>query len=104
MTTAFEVPLSSDAQVFAIALAGTTYKLRLQWNSVGMYWVMDVADENENPLILGTPLITGLDLLMQYGYFVIAGSLVVQTDSDTYAVPTYENLGTNGRLYFVVEP
>ena len=47
-------------------------------------------------------MVPGLDLLYQYKYLGIAGSLVVQTDYNTDAVPTYENLGVTGRVYFVV--
>jgi hypothetical protein len=41
----------------------------------------------------GVPLVTGVDLLAQYAYLGFIGSLVVQTDHDPDATPTYENLG-----------
>lgn len=100
---AYEIPLSAEAQKLDIALAGVTYKLRFVWNATSCCWILDVADADDNPLALGVPLVTGLDLLAQYAYLGIAGSLIVQTDNDTDAVPTYGNLGTAGRLYFVTE-
>jgi hypothetical protein len=46
-------------------------------------------------------LVTGADLLEQFGYLDLGGAFIVQTDHDIDAVPTFANLGTAGRLYFV---
>lgn len=103
MAKAFEVPLSAEPQVFSIALAGTTYKLRLAWNDASSCWTLDIADALGAPMVQGIPIVTGLDLLAQYGYLGIGGSLIVQTDTNPDAVPTYDDLGTTGRLYFITE-
>lgn len=155
--TPYEIPLSSEPQTFAIALAEKTYQLTFTWNPSTASWVLDIADEQRLPIISGIPVITGLDLLAQYGYLGLGGSIVVQTDGsgslvpqidgnstvpvvgpgawfiigssvlgggnaiwgptdtgDTSAgstlranifpndVPTFDNLGTSGRMYFVV--
>lgn len=101
--TPYEIPLSPEPQTLSISLAGKTYFLSLAFNRAGSYWVLDMADEDRVPLLTGVPLVTGLDLLEQYSYLGIGGSLIVQTDFDADAVPTFENLGVTGRLYFVVE-
>jgi hypothetical protein len=62
--------------------------------------MMNLADQNENALISGVPLTTGLPLLKQYGYVGVPGDFFVQTDNDVYAVPTFDSLGRNGHLYF----
>jgi hypothetical protein len=49
----------------------------------------------------GVPIITGADLLAQYAYMNFGGQLRAQTDGNLTAVPTYENLGNAGHLYFV---
>ncbi len=64
-------------------------------------WVLDIADVDGNPIAFGLPLVTGHDLLGQYAYLGIAGELVVQSDADIYAPPTFDNLGTESHLYFV---
>lgn len=102
--TTYVVPLSSTPQTLSIALAGTTYRLRVSWNWVGQSWVLDLADVNESAIIDGIPLVTGADLLAQYGYLNLGGQLVVQTTNDATAVPTFSDLGTQSNLYFVVSP
>lgn len=99
---AYEVPLSAKPQTFSISLNGVTYYLTLRWNVIGNYWVLDIADDERTPLIQGIPVVTGLDLLGQFRSFNFNGWLIAQTDGDADAVPTFANLGTAGRLYFVV--
>jgi hypothetical protein len=48
-------------------------------------------------------MITGTDLLNQYRYLGIAGSLVVQSSNDPSLVPNEKTLGTTGHLYFVTQ-
>ncbi len=99
----YEVPLSPKAQRLTIALAGITYKLNIFWNDLAACWIVDIADKDGVALVSGIPMVTGSDLLAQYRYLGFVGSLIVQTDHDTYAVPTAENLGLEGHLFFAVE-
>lgn len=96
-----EVPLSPDPQTFGITLNGDDYQLRLLWCDPAQAWTLDIMDALGNPLAMGLPLITGADLLVQLAYLGIEGKLVVQTDFSPDAVPTADNLGTSGRLYFI---
>ncbi|OWT69207.1 MULTISPECIES: hypothetical protein [unclassified Achromobacter] len=100
--TAYEIPLSSDSQRFTITLAGVVYSMALTWRS-GTGWVLDIADATSLPLVSGIPLVTGVDLLGQYSYLGIGGRLIVLVDGDIAAVPDYDGLGTEGKLYFVTE-
>jgi hypothetical protein len=98
----FEVPLSPAAQTFSIALGGTTYQLTLVWrDAVEGGWFVDFADANGAAILSGVPLVTGVDLLDQYAHLGFVGSLIVQTDHDTDALPTFDNLGVRSHLYFV---
>lgn len=101
MSTPFEIPLTPEPQAFSIALAGVTYNLRVTWNDPQASWILDIADSSGNPLIQGLSLVTGTDLLGQYGYLNIGGQLVVQTDHDPLAAPTADNLGINSHLFFI---
>jgi hypothetical protein len=67
-------------------------------------WTLDLADQNQNPVVSGIPLVTGVDLLAPYGHLNIGGQLIAQTTNDTDAVPTLANLGSTGNLYFVLLP
>ncbi|MGO9474226.1 MAG: phage baseplate plug protein [Rhodomicrobium sp.] len=104
MTTAYEIPLQPNAQTFTIPLAGVTYDMTLHWCDSNQTWVLDIADANGDALVQGIPLVTGADLLAQYGYLGFGGALECQTDDDSYAVPTYGNLGQTSHLYFLTNP
>lgn len=102
MTTPREVPLHPFNQRFTISLAGVEYTVLAYWSQAAGCWVLDLYDSTgEAALLCGTPLVTGSDLLEQFEYLGLGGQLVVQTDHDVGAVPTFENLGTTGHLYFV---
>lgn len=48
-------------------------------------------------------MVTGADLLAQYGYLGFGGSLYVQTVQNPDATPTFTNLGTDCNLYWVAD-
>lgn len=104
MTTAFEIPLTPQAQRILITLGGVAYGLRFTWCEPNASWIMDISDAEGNPIKLGTPLITGADLLAQFAYLGIGGAMVVQSDNDPGLVPDYASLGVTGHLYFLTEP
>ncbi len=97
-----EVPLIANPQRFSIQLNGVGYVFVVKWNTADdAGWILDIQDENNVPLVGGIPLVTGADLLAQYGYLGFTGQLQVQTDFDLDAVPTFDNLGDTSHLYFV---
>ena len=101
----YEVPVTAQAQYFTINLNGVSYDVKLAWNLSMQCWVIDLTySTTQLPAILGVPLLTGQDLLAQYAYMLFGGQLVVQTDHDSDAMPTLDNLGTLSHLYFVVTP
>ena len=101
-TTAYEIPLDSDLQTFQVSLNGTTYQIRLLWNYFEGGWFIDLQDTSGNAIIGSMPLVTGADLLEQFAYENFGVHLVVQTDHDVFAVPTYDNIGVTSHLYSVV--
>lgn len=108
--TVYEIPLSPQPQKLTISLAGVQYNLTVKYNSAlsGLVkdpcWVLDIADINDVPIVRGIPIVTGADLLEQYGYLNLGGQLVAQTDHSVDAVPTYTNLGLQGHLFFLIDP
>lgn len=99
MTTAYEIPLSAEPQAFNIPLAGTTYGFNVQWNVQNASWIIDIADASGNPIVSGIPMVTGADLLEQFGYLGFQFKMFAQTDNDPDVVPTFDSLGTTGHLY-----
>ena len=98
---AFEIPLVSVPQKFAITLAGVSYTMVLRWNEPGQFWGLDIKDQNDNGILTGVPLITGANLLDGYAYLNFNGELWVTTDYNTGAPPTSSNLGAQSHLFFV---
>lgn len=99
-----EIPLKATPQQLAVTLNSVDYKLKVVWNEQNQSWVMDIQDSAGNAIASGLPLVTANDLLEQLTYLGIGGKMLVQTDFNTMAVPTFANLGTTGHLYFVSNP
>lgn len=97
----FEIPLSPTPQTFKVSLSQVEYTMTLLYRDAPMGgWVLDIATATGSPIISGIPMVTGADLLAQYSYLGISGSLSVFTDHDLNAVPTFENLGVSSHLVF----
>lgn len=101
--TFYEIPLTPNAQSFYITLAGVQYRMALTWRSHDMGgWFLDAYTVAGTPVLLGVPLVTGVDLLAAYPDLNFGGALYVASDGDPYAVPTYANLGQQSHVYFAV--
>jgi len=101
MTTYYEIPLSPEPQTFTIPIGGVTYGFNVQWNVNNASWIIDIADASGNPIVSGIPVVTGVDLLGQFGYLGFGFQLVAQTDNSPDTVPTFDNLGTTAHLYAI---
>lgn len=109
MSTPYLVPLVPQAQQLQITLGSVAYNLVLRWNVANQSWMMDILDSDGDAILSGVPVVTAEDLLSPFEYLEIGGSLgagelLVQTTSNTPAVPTFANLGSDGNLYWVSEP
>src|SRR5262252_2964792 len=114
MATIWEIPLSPKAQVLRTEIGPTTYTLRITYNKPMEAWIMDIHDQDGNPLppignqlsgLNGIPLVTGSDLLGQFRYLGIGGGvpMIVVTIGPGHSpadIPTFTDLGIDGRLYF----
>jgi len=100
-SNAYVIPLINQNQEFDISLAGITYHLRIKWNSFSQAWILYIEDSQRNPIVGGIPMVTGCDLLEQYGYLDIGGAMVVQSTNNPSLVPDYSSLGKTGFLFFI---
>lgn len=100
----FKIPLAfGTPQRFTITLGQVEYQFTLKYANVADGgWILDIADSIGNPIVQGIPLVTGADLLAQYRHLGFRGRLWVQTLSDPDAVPTFESLGNDGVLWWVM--
>lgn len=100
--TTLEIPLSGDPETFTIALGGTEYRLSVLYrDAVDGGWTVDLASVDGTPIVSGIPLVTGADLMAQYGFLGFPGQLIVQSDASPDAAPTWDNLGSGSHLRFV---
>ncbi|HEM8999478.1 TPA: hypothetical protein U2T46_001523 [Burkholderia cenocepacia] len=104
MTTFYEIPLTPDPQTFTVTLSGVIYQLTVQYRAVGgTGWILDVADASGNLLVSGIPLVTGTDLLGQFGYLGFGGRLWVQGAASPDDVPTFDDLGVGSHVFWVTD-
>lgn len=100
--TVYEIPLVAAAQKKTITLNGKQYQLTVRYNTAAGAWNMDIRDSKGTAVLTGVPLVTGVDLLAQYGYLHLGGQLVVQTDGGSQKIPSFTDLGKSSHLFFVV--
>ncbi len=102
----YEIPLRPESATFRISLSGKVYQFSVVWrdNDQGG-WFLGISDFNGQPLVLGIPMVTGLNLLYQFGYLGIGADgsgLFMISDKDAFVGPSYDSLGTSCKLYYVV--
>lgn len=98
--TIYTISLTNDNQQFNVILNDTSYNVTLQYNEL-QGWFINIADVNLIPIISNIPLTTGLDLLLPFAYLNFGFQLFAITDGNDLP-PTYDNLGTQSNIYFVV--
>jgi Domain of unknown function (DUF6983) len=118
MPRTYEIPLTGAPQRFSIPLPiegsptnnATAYTLTFQYRDAdpavagGCGWTLDLADQGGTPILCGVPLVTGADLLAQYDYLALGGHLIVSSEGEPLAIPTFDNLGSGSHLYWVTLP
>lgn len=97
-----EFPLGPVAQQMAITLSETEYTIRFFWcASPEGGWTIDIVSIDNVPLVQGLPLTAGESVVQQLEYLGIVGEIRVATDDDELVEPTFSNLGSNGRVYYI---
>lgn len=96
-----EIQLSANNQKFTVTLNGTGYAFQIIWREA--FWALDIYDRSQNLLIGGLPMVTGTDLLEQYGYMGFGFELRIVSDDPAQPNPTKTNLGDTTHLYAVTE-
>lgn len=96
-----EIPLTPDNQQFNMVINNAAFRLKILWRE--RYWVMDMLDGEDNVIISGIPLITGVNLLAQYPALKFGFALVVICDDPAQALPTKTDLGVASHLYIISE-
>lgn len=96
-----ELPLAADpAQSFTCQLGTVKYFFVVRYNSRNGVWTMDLSyDASREPIIVGVPIVLGVDLLGAYNFNI--GSLIAVDTSGTARDATADDLGSRVLLYWV---
>lgn len=96
----FLIPLQNVPQRFEIELYATTYIIENRWNAEGLVWFLDWYDGTGKALVMGMPLVAGVNLAEAFPQLP-PGVLAVITDGNEFADPTLTNLGVESNLYYL---
>lgn len=95
------IPLTPEPQSFFIALAGRRCRLTVKWSDAPEGgWLLDLDDSGGASVLTSLPLITGADLLGQYGHLELGGMIWCFSPDDL--PPDAANLGSEIKLIFEV--
>lgn len=97
-----EIPLSPDNQQFTITINGVNYSILTLWRDEAG-WVIDLLDSSEVAIVTGIPLVTGTNLLGQFGFLHPGFGLVVVCDDPAQNYPTRDDLGIKSHLLVITE-
>lgn len=93
-----EIPLSNKNQEFDIQLGNKIYHLRVVFREY-CGWVLDVMTQSKEEILLGIPLVHGVDIFEQYWYLGFDGSLVFICENIDDEL-SYDQIGQANKLYF----
>ncbi|MBD2782668.1 phage baseplate plug family protein [Xenorhabdus szentirmaii] len=94
-----EIPLQAENQKFDIQLGGVNYRMQLQWQDFAG-WILDIMHPNSEPIVMGVPLVFGVDILEQHSYLGFNGELFF-INHGALDETNGKELGKTHRLYFV---
>lgn len=98
------IPLTTDpndtfSSTIPVNRKNTKFYFFLRYNEEAGYWVMDLSDENKEPVVSSVPLISGINILEQYEYLKIGKAYIIKTDNSLLAdKPDTTNLGKAFKL------
>ncbi len=98
-----KIPIANElgAQQFTIELDGNVYNFHFRYNYRMSLWIMDIHDEEDDALLTGIPLVTGVNLLHQYvAEELPTGHLIVVNETDDTAPDRY-TMGKEAFIYYL---
>ena len=102
VTNGLVLPLQPYPQRLVTQLGSVTYNLRTRWSNTSNCWMIDIADEDNVPIVGSIPMVTGANLLEQYDYLDIGGGLYAySTVGPPDAVADFTALGVTAFLIYI---
>lgn len=85
-----------------ITLSSQVFVLNFHWNALNEYWLMNIYDNDSNPLVLGIKVVTNFDITAQFPLLGMPqGSIVCQNILDSWEKIQRFDMGqTNELIYY----
>jgi len=99
----YEIPVDSSQADFKFRtdLEGTTYVLRMYWNTREERWHIDFLDADENPLLMGVPLVTDTDVMGRFEIPGLMKGIVMLYDTgEKFVEATRDSFGDRSKLLY----
>ena len=96
----FKEPAAWQAQ---ITLTNIIFNLYFRWNAMNQYWVMNIFDRDENPILLGVKVVTNYDLTRQFSALtgMPPGDILDQNVTGSWAdIQRFDMGQTNEIIYY----
>ena len=95
------IPFTNDgSRTIDIALGENMFRLRTYYLPYTKTWVLDIMDQNDNPIIMGTALNTGVANLVKGKDKIFEGQTLRCISTDGTENKTPESLGTTCFVYY----
>jgi len=91
-----KIPLTPTSQTLTISLVGTSYNFQIIWR--GNQYILDIFDINNNAIVTGISLVTGVNLMEQFRYLNLGFNMFVSTDITPNLDVNYPDLGVTAHL------
>ena len=98
------IPVRADlpAYKFQIDLESVLYTFSFRYNERMDRWIMDIADQNENDILLGTPILTRFNLVERFKTASLPpGEFFALDESGNAKQPGRDDLGNDVKLFYV---
>lgn len=99
------IPVRTDlpSYEFSLTLETVNYFFSFEWNERGQFWIMDILDQDENYLVAGVRMVTGIDLLSRFKNTSLPPGIFILDDSSGKGRdPSFFNFGTE-IIFFYIE-
>ncbi len=98
------MPLRADvpAYTFQLSLEGRLYNWVIRFNERMSRWIMDISDENNTPLVLGTPIQVDFNLIKRFKQSALPpGDFFAVDESGEGKQPDRQDLGNDIKLFYI---
>jgi hypothetical protein len=85
-----------------VTLDNVIFNLIFKWNAINQYWVMNIYDLNQSPILLGVKIVTNFNLTKQFAAItgMPVGDILCQNTLGLFFEITRFSMGEQEQLYY----